>query len=164
MATLAFYADIEAVCACHDRPLDNSHGANRKTRPIVHAENHIHGKAGEEPFLDHELAAAFMLLGRLKDQVDRAVESPLFPQQDQRFGGTEQGRDMAVMAAGMHAARKLRAMGKGIALFDGQGIHIGAQANAARTAARAQTANDAGSSQANVRFDPQLPQTAGDQL
>ena len=47
-------------------------------RPVVHAVDGAHREALEEPFLDHHPAAAFVLLGRLEDEVRRCRRSRAF--------------------------------------------------------------------------------------
>ena len=74
----------------------------RQPRPVVHAEDRFDRIFVEDTFFDHEPRAAFVLLGRLEDEMHRAGE---IARLGEMFGGAEQHRGMAVMAAGMHPAR-----------------------------------------------------------
>lgn len=65
-------------------------------------EHGVAGKSVEETLVDHDLRATGILLRRLKDEVNRAVEIPSL---GKRAGGAEQHRRVAVMTAGMHQAR-----------------------------------------------------------
>ncbi len=57
------------------------------------------------------------------------------------------------MAAGMHAAVVLRAVAESVGLLQGEGIHIGAQADAALAAAVANHADQAGGAKAAMDLD-----------
>ena len=72
---LAGRDDLEDVEGAHQRPGAHRDRADRLQRPVVHAVDRAHRKAVEQPFLDHHAAAAFVLLGRLEDEVDGAVEA-----------------------------------------------------------------------------------------
>ena len=76
--------------------------AERHARIIVHAVNFLDAEAGNEPVLHHGEAAAAALLRRLKDHDGGAGEIAGL---GEIFGGAEQHRGMAVMAAGVHLAR-----------------------------------------------------------
>jgi hypothetical protein len=66
--------DLEAVGAGHHRPFGDAEAAGRHARPVVQAEHHVHGEALEQALLDHDAAAALVFLGRLEDEIHRAVE------------------------------------------------------------------------------------------
>jgi hypothetical protein len=80
---------------------------------------------------DHQTSAPFIFLGRLKDEMDRPGE---ISRLRQVFGRSQQHCRMAVMTAGMHAARIVRDMREIILFRDMQSIHVGTQCH--RTAAR----------------------------
>ena len=125
------------------------------------AENGIAGEALEEAVLDHRPAAAQPFLGRLKDEVHGAVECPRLGEVARR---AQQHGGMPVMAAGMHAAIVARAVGKAVGLLDWQRVHIGAQADAARRAAAAQDADDAGAADAAMHHAAEPRQPLGHQI
>jgi hypothetical protein len=87
------------------------------------------------------LTIASALLGRLKDEMDGAVEVAC---RRKVLGGAQQHGRVAVMAAGMHAALVLAAMIEGIVLVHRQRVHVGAQPNGARIVADPDGADDAG--------------------
>jgi hypothetical protein len=96
-------------------------------------------------------------LGGLEDQVHRTVEIGLLRQQR---GCAQQHGGVAVMAAGMHAARVLAGMPEGVELRHRQRIHVGTYAHAAaRVGSAAPPAMDAGHhagpAQAAVDLQPQ---------
>ena len=73
---------------------------------IVHAVDLLDTPAVHQPVIDHRLAAGAALLGRLEDDDGGAVEVARL---GQVLGGAEQHRCVAVMAAGVHLARRLGA-------------------------------------------------------
>ena len=87
----------------HQRTRPHQEGAGRRAGMIMQAEDRVAGKSIEKPVCDHSLGAAALacFLGRLEDQIDRAVE---MARARQIFGCAEQHRRVAVMAAGMHLA------------------------------------------------------------
>ena len=91
---------------------------------VVHAEDAVAGEAVEQAVLDHRLGAAAALLGRLEDEMHGAVEVARL---GEVAGGAQQHRGVAVVAAGMHAARVLRAVGEGV------GSSIGSASMSARS-------------------------------
>ena len=125
----ALQNDFELVARCHDRSSADGKSAIRLARPVVHAEHGIDGKAREQPFLDHLARTTAAFLGRLEDEVHRAVKIAMLGQVlrcRQQHGG------VAIMAAGMHFPGVATGMGKGVELLHRQGIHVGPQANGAR--------------------------------
>ena len=67
----------------------------------MHAVDCLDRVALHHALFDHQAGAALILLGRLKDEVNRAGEIAGF---GQILGGAKQHRGMPVMAAGMHPA------------------------------------------------------------
>jgi hypothetical protein len=68
---------------------------------VVHAVDLFDAEALHHAVLDHQVAAAAAFFGRLEDDRDVAGE---IARLGEVFGGTEQHRRVAVMAAGMHLA------------------------------------------------------------
>jgi hypothetical protein len=129
--------------------------------PVVHAVDRIDRKAGEQAVLDHLLAAAFVLLGGLKDEVDGAVEIPCL---GKIARGPEQHRRVAVMAAGMHDALMRRGVRAAGLLLDRQRIHVGAQRDGALAAAATQRADHAGPGEAAIDRDAESGERRGDEI
>ena len=98
--------------------------ADRQAGIIVHAVDFLDAEALHQAVLDHRLAAAAALLGRLEDHDRGAGEVA-------RLGevvrGAEQHRGVAVMAAGVHLAGHRRFVGHVVGLLDRQRVHVGAQ-------------------------------------
>src|SRR5690606_7927309 len=94
--------------------------------PIVQTEDSLDRPFLKQAFFNHTLAAAFGFLRRLEDEAKTAVEI-LFAREI--VGSSQQHRHMSVMAAGMADALVSRAVGKFRIFLDGQGIHVGAQAD-----------------------------------
>jgi len=95
----------------------------------VHPEDPVHGEAVEQPFLDHDLAAAAQFLGRLEDDVDGAGEVARL---GEVAGRTEQHGGVAVVTAGMHHARVQRRIGQTGLLDDRQGVDVGPEPDRGR--------------------------------
>jgi hypothetical protein len=87
------------------------------------------GKQVEEAVLDHLARAALAFFGRLEHQVQRAVEVARGRQVARR---AQQHGGVAVVAAGVHLAGTWLAQALAGWLDDGQRVHVGAQAQAAR--------------------------------
>ncbi len=161
VAALAPDGDVKLVARRHHRARAHRERAGRVTRPVVHAENGFHGKAVEEPVLDHLAGASAAFFGRLEDQVDRAIKGSLACQ---HLRGGEQHGGVPVVAAGMHLAGMLTGMGKGVEFGHGQRVHVGAQAHAPAAGAAIATmhhAHHAGHAQPTVYFNPPLGQLGG---
>src|SRR5258708_4526898 len=110
--------DAEIGAARHHRPGADGELADRKPRPVVHAKDRIAGKALEQPVLDHRIAAAEALFGRLEDEIDGAVE--VAGPGEMARGSQQHGR-MPVMAAGMQAPILPGAAGELVCLLDRPG-------------------------------------------
>ena len=83
--------------------------ARRQARPVVNAEDGFHRKELEQAILDHLARTAAAFLGRLEHQVDGAIEIAV---RGQVFGGGQQHRGVAVVAAGVHLAGIARWRGR----------------------------------------------------
>ena len=80
------------------------------------------------------------------------------------FGSCQQHGGVAVVAASVHFAGVLAGVGKGVELLHGQGIDVGAQANAAATfaaIAAVHNADDAGGAHAAVNGNAPVGELLG---
>ena len=145
VAAAALHADLEVVRVGADRTRHRRHLADRDAGIVVRAEHHVAGEAVEQPFLHHHLAAAAVLLGRLEDEMHRAVEVAGF---GQVAGGAQQHGGVAVMAAGMHHAGVLRAVFELVGLGHRQRVHVRPDADCAWRVAVVQGAHQAGAGDA----------------
>ncbi len=164
MAAAAVDGDFETIGAGHHRPFHHGEAARRQSRPVVQAEHHFHREFFEQAFLHHVLAAALVLLGRLEDEVDGAIEAALVAQSHQRLGRAEQHRRVAVVAAGMHLPLVFRAVRKAVEFGQRQRVHVGAQADGAGAAAAGQPGDHAGAGQAAMHLDADGLELGGDDI
>lgn len=118
-------------------------------------------EALEQAILDHLAAPAQALFGGLEDQVQGAVEAALLCQVARR---SQQDGGVPVVPAGVHLALVRAGIRQAGLLLDGQGVHVGAQAQHARAAAQAQRAYHAGAAQAPVHRVAPLGQARGHQV
>ena len=128
VAAAALDGDGEFGGRRHDRARADGELADRQARHVVHAEHLVDAEALHHAVLDHLVAAAAAFLGRLEDDRHRAGE---IARLGEIFGGAEQHRGVAVMAAGMHLAGDGRGVGLAGDLGDRQRVHVGAQADGA---------------------------------
>ena len=159
--TLAFDGDLENVVGGHHRAGADGELADRNARDVVHAVDLLGGKLVEQPFLDHDPAAALVLLRRLEDEIDGAVEVLGL---GQVFGGAQQHGGVAVMATGVHLPRDGRGVAEFVGLVDVERVHVGAQADGASAAAGLQHANHACLGQAAMHLDAERFQPLGDHV
>ena len=110
---------------------------------VVQAIDLLDSPAGHEPIVDHGLAAGAAFLGRLEDHHRGSVEIARF---GKIFRSTQQHGGVAVMAAGMHQARRLGCVGYARRLRDRQCVHVRTQSDgfAGAALAAADHADDAG--------------------
>ena len=92
------------------------------------------GKLLEQAVFDHAARAGAAFFGRLENQVDGAVEIAVRGQVVRR---AQQHGGVAVVAAGVHLAGVARRVGKAVDFLHGQRVHVGAQADGARSNCRA---------------------------
>ena len=144
--------------ASHDRPRHRAELADRQPGPVVHAVDRIAGELLEQTLLDHHAPAALVLLGRLEDEVYGAVEGARLGEILRR---AEQHGGVPVVAARVHLAVVVGAMREGVLLADMERVEIGAQADRALAAARAQRADDAGLREPAVHLDAERGEHAG---
>ena len=114
--------------------------------------------AVQRAVLDHARRAADAVvvapfLGGLEEQAHLAREAALAEQR----GHAQQHSRVAVVAAGVHLARRLRGVGDGVLLQDRQRVHVGAHADH-RAIAVAQVGHHARLAHAAAGLDTQLGQ------
>ena len=161
-----FDPDVDGIRRRHDRTGPDRERADRDSRTIMHAIDLVDGETVHQPVLDHRGGSRAALFGGLKDHDRIAGE---IPRLGQITGGAEQHRGMAVMAAGVHLARRLGCIRKTGLLLDRQRIHVGAKpdhldlAVAGRLAAL-DDADDAGAAEAGRNLvAAEFPQTLCDE-
>ena len=138
---LAGDVDVEQAAARHLRARADRELADIELRAIVHAENLLAREFLEEAVLHHRLGAATAFLGRLEDEVHRAVE---VARGGEILGGAQQHRGVTVMTAGVHAALVLAAVIEGVVFVHRQRIHVGAQPDRLGIVADPDRAHDSG--------------------
>ncbi len=150
VAAFAFDRDLDVVGRRHHRAGADGEFADRQARIIVHAVDFIDAEAAHQAVLDHRQPAAAALLRRLEDDHGGAGEIACL---GQIFGGAEQHRGVAVMAAGMHLARHRRFVRQAGFLLERQRVHVGAQPDDLFAGlAAADDADDAGPADAGYDF------------
>ena len=159
--TDAFHDDLENIVGCHHRAGTDGETANRNARDVVHAVHAFDGELLEQPLLDHDAATAFVLFGRLEDEVDRTVEVLGLREV---LGGTQQHHRVAVMAAGMHLAGNRRLVVELVGLVNVERIHVGTQADSPLRRPAAQDADHARLGQAAMHFEAERLQLLGDDI
>ena len=159
MAAEPAHDDVEAVGRRHDRTGPRARLAERQLRPVVQGVDRIAREAIEQALLDHHARAALAFLGRLEDEMHGAVEAPCARELLRR---AEQHRGVAVVPAGVMHARVAARVWRAPELGDRQRVHVGAQADAARAAAVAQSAHHASAREAFVHLQPEQAQRRRD--
>ena len=123
---------------------------------IVQAIDLVEGETLHQPVVEHGERALSPLLGRLEDETDGAVEAAFIGEQPR---GTQEHAGVAIMAAGMHQARRARAIGMIALLGDPQCVHVSAQRDGAVAGAAPQRSNDAGTADAfHHLIEAELPE------
>ena len=158
VAAFAAHGDLEFAGGRHHRPRRHRKRADRHARPVVHAEHRLHREFVEQAVLHHLARAAAAFLGRLKDQIDGAVEIAV---RGQMLRGGQQHRGVAVVPARVHAAVVHALVRKIVALLDRQRIHVGAQADRTVAAAVLDDADHAGGAHAAMNRDAPFGQLGG---
>ena len=147
VTALAGDIDKGGVNTRHQRIGRGQELAEGHVRGVVDAVDLGDGKAVHNPLLHHDLTTATIFLGGLEQERDPAREFAGF---GQILGGPQKHGHMAIMAAGMHLAGDGGGMFSAGQLFDGQRIHIGAQANRRPCPLPVDDRNDAGLGDAGV--------------
>ena len=163
MAAAAAKAHDEFIGRGHGRAGTHGEMPDRQAGKIVHSIDEGSREAIEKPVVDHRLATAAALFGRLEDDGDRAGKAPRLGEAPRC--AQQHGR-MPVMAAGMHEAGALRGIGQAGFLDDRESVHIGAKADdgPAGSAAPMDQPDDAGAPQARVNLvAAEFPQLVGDE-
>jgi hypothetical protein len=161
VAALAAHGDGGAVGTGHREAGHGDELAFGLAGHVVHAEHRVAGEQVEEAVLEHLAGAGLAFFGRLEHQVHDAVEVARGRQVARR--GQQHG-GVAVVAAGVHLAQHLAGPGLAAGLDDGQGVHVGTQADAARGRAALQRADHAGAAQAAVHLVAPALQPFGHQV
>jgi hypothetical protein len=141
--------DLEDVVGGHHRTGAHGELANRNPRDVVHAVDALDRELLEQPLFHHDASAAFVLLGRLEDEIDRAVKVLCL---GQVLGRTQQHHRVTVVAAGVHLARDRRLVIELVGLVDVERVHVGAEPNRPLRSAGPQHAHHAGLGEASVNF------------
>jgi hypothetical protein len=112
---------------------------------VVRGENRVTRKALKKALFNHDLRAAGVLFGGLKNQVQRARKLDFLRNV---LGRCHQHGGVPVVAAGVHHARVHAAVRQVIGFVDGQGVHVGPQAQALAANAALQLGHQPGGGQA----------------
>ncbi len=150
VAAFAFERDLDVVGRRHHRARTDGEFAERQAGIIVHAVDFLDAEAGDQAVLDHRQGAGAALLRRLENHHGGAGK---IARLGEIFGGAEQHRGVAVMAAGVHLARHGRFVRQAGFLLERQRVHVGAQADdLVAGLAAADDADDAGPPDAGNHF------------
>ena len=150
MAALAFDRDRDLIGRGHQRALAKSERTDRRARPIVHAIDLVDAKLVQKTVIDHRHRARAALLGGLEDDDSVAGEVACLSKALRR---AEQHRGMPVMAAGVHLAGSLGAIGEVGLFLDRQRVHVRAQSDRTRPRSLGATNDADHAGAADGRFD-----------
>jgi hypothetical protein len=114
----------------------------------------------EHAGVDHRFGSAFAFLGGLKTQDDGSAQLGLAL--DDHLRGTEQNRNVTVVAACMHFSGIRRGVRHAAFFLDGQCIHVGAQQDRPARPAASQDPHDAGFADSRAHFVPESLEAIGD--
>ena len=145
VAALAFDVHHDVFARRHGRALAQQQLALAKARHVVHGKNRIARKALKQAVFHHLARTAQAFFGRLKNQVQGSVKACAV---GQVFGRSQQHGGVAVVAAGVHQAGVAAGIGQAGRLVDRQRVHVGAQAQPARTRAALELPHHARAAQA----------------
>ena len=120
-----------------------------------------HGNLLEQSVFEHFLRAGLALFGRLENQIQRAVEALVLREM---FGGGQQHRRMAVVAACVHLAGHRARIRQAGGLVNRQRVHVGAQAQLAGAVAELELADHARLTEPAMHRVAPLLQAFGNQV
>ncbi len=165
MRALALDLDHQFVHRRHQRSRTDREAAERNAGNVVHAVDLIDGETIHQAILDHRRRTGTALFRGLEDHHRITGEIAGLGEIARR---AEQHRGVAIVTAGMHLARRFRLIGQIGVFVDRQRVHIGAQADRLRAAARGRLAaldhaDHAGLPQpGHDLIATELPETVGD--
>src|SRR5712664_3094083 len=127
MATSPQNLDLELTPRRHHWSRHDADCADRQVVPEVNPERRIDCRRLEYAVADHRLRAVRDLFGRLERELHAARE--LERREAARY--LEANRHVPVMTACVHLPGLPGAIGDGVCLLDGQGVHVGPEEHAA---------------------------------
>ena len=104
MIAAAYAASASFLLPSHRRALAQHQTPLRDAGHVVHREHRVAGPALEQAVVHHAQRTAAAFLGRLEDQVERAVEAGTGAALGQVLRRGQQDRGVAIVAAGVHHA------------------------------------------------------------
>ena len=146
--------DLEVVDGGHQRAAVDADLADGQGAPEVEAESGAH--ALEHAVVRARLRSSLAFLGRLEEEAHGRVGLL----RGEQAGDGERHRHVAVVSAGVHAARDRRGVGLFARFLQGQRIHVRAQHDA--RASRAVVGHDTGPSDPRARCEADLAQPIRD--
>jgi hypothetical protein len=142
-------ADGDVIARRHGRAIAEHKVPHRHAGHVVHGKHGVAGVVLEQAIVHHADRAATAFFGRLKNQVQRAVK---FRRLRDGFGCGQQHGRVTVVATGMHQALACAGpLGAG-GFLNGQGVHVGADAELALAAAALQGAHHTRATQTAVHL------------
>lgn len=160
MTAHALNVNVKRINRGHDRPRRGVKSAFGQVWSIVQRIDLRDVEPVHDTFLNHNVRAAALFLGRLKDQRHAAREVSRL---GQITGCTQQHRGMPVMTAGMHLTGMFRGIVHARFFRDRQRIHVGAQSDRRPLGLPIDDCDDTGCSDALMYFIyTKLAQPVGD--
>jgi hypothetical protein len=160
VSAFAFDRDFQRVARCVHRPRAKAELPRGMTRAEMQSVRALDAEALEHAVLDHRLRAALAFFGGLKQEDNGARNLGASRHHD--LGRTEQNRNVSVVSAGMHHARRCGLVGDVVFLFDRQRVHIGAQHDRVTRSLAAHDADNAGFADPGMHFTAEIAQAVGD--
>jgi len=128
---------------------------------VVHGKHRVAGELPEEAVFHHLPGTAQAFLGGLEDQVQRARKLQVL---SDVLGRGQQHGGVPVMAASVHDAHIAAGIRQAGGLFDGQRVHVGAQAQRFAAIAALELPDHAGPAQAAGDLIAPLLELLGHQI
>jgi hypothetical protein len=160
VTAFAVNRDLDRVAGRVHWPLAETDDARCVQRREMQAVRALDAVLAQNSGFDHRARATQTFFGGLKAEHDGAGN--LGAALRQNFCGTEQHRDVTVVAARVHLAVVLRAVVGLIELENGQRVHVGAQHDRLPRLSALENAEHAGLRDAFVHLDAERAQTFGD--